>query len=76
MDNYIYCAVDKNNIIVEVKGSSQRTTYFKTPKYLKGAIERHNEFHPEDERHMVRFKLVEEPEDVICSCYETYKTKE
>lgn len=71
MDNYIYCAVDKNDNIVEVRGSSRRTTYFKTDKHLKGAVENHNKLYPEDEWRVVRFKLVEEPEKVICSCYET-----
>ena len=62
MDKYIYSAADKNNIIVEVKDSGRKAIYFKIDEYLKGAIERHNALYPEDEWHMVRFKLVEKPE--------------
>ena len=67
MDNYVYCAADENNNIVEVdeyflRGSSREVTYFKNYKYLKGIIGRHNELYPEDEWHIVRFKLIEEPE--------------
>lgn len=76
MSNYIYCAVNKNNKIVEVRGSSRKTTYFKTDKYLKDAVEKHNEIYPKDKWRTVRFKLVEDPENVRCDCYEVYKTCE
>ena len=78
MDNYVYCAVDKNNNIREVRGSSQRTTYFKTDKYLKGAVERHNKLRLShvDEWRIARFKLVEAPECVICDSYRYSKQHE
>lgn len=76
MDNYIYCAIDKNNNIVEVRGSSRRTTYFKSDKYLKGSVENHNKYYADDPWRVVRFKLVEAPEVVPCSCYHTTIKKE
>lgn len=77
MNNYVYCAVNKkNHIIVEVKDLNSRTTYFKTDKYLKGIIDKHNKYYTDDPWRIVRFKLVEAPEDVPCSCYHTTLRKE
>ena len=45
---YIYVAVNQNDEIQWVKGSSSKTRYFRTDKYLKGAVECHNKYHPED----------------------------
>ena len=44
----VYVAINKYDEIQWVRGSSRRTRYFKTDRYLKGAVEYHNEYHPED----------------------------
>lgn len=44
----IYVAINEHDEIQWVKGSSAKTRYFKTDKYLKGAVESHNKYHPED----------------------------
>ena len=50
----IYVAINKNDEIQQVDeiqwvtGSSAETRYFRTDKYLKGAVEYHNKYHPED----------------------------
>lgn len=44
----IYVAINHNDEIQWVKGSSSKTRYFRTDKYLKGAVEYHNKYHPED----------------------------
>lgn len=40
----IYVAVDKKGEIQWVKGSSSKTRYFRTDKYLKSAVEYHNKY--------------------------------
>lgn len=63
---YVYCVVNQNDEIQWALGSSRRTRYFETTKYLTGAVEYHNEYHPDDQWRMVRFELtnpVEEPLD-------------
>lgn len=44
----IYVAINEHDEIQWVKGSSAKTRYFKTDKYLKSAVEYHNKYHPED----------------------------
>ena len=44
----IYVAINKNDEIQWVCGSSKKTRYFRTDKYLKGAVEYHNKYHPDD----------------------------
>ena len=44
----IYVAVNRNDEIQWVRGSSKKTRYFKTDRYLKGAVEYHNKYHPDD----------------------------
>lgn len=44
----IFVAINHNDEIQWVKGSSSKTRYFRTDKYLKGAVEYHNKYHPED----------------------------
>ena len=44
----IYVAINHNDKIQWVKGSSSKTRYFRTDKYLKGVVEHHNKYHPED----------------------------
>ena len=60
MKDYVYCAVNKEHKIVEVCGSSRKTTYFKTDKYLKKAVEYQNKYHPDDPWAVVKFQLVPE----------------
>ena len=44
----IYVAINRNDEIQWVQGSSKKTRYFKTDRYLKGAVEYHNKYHPDD----------------------------
>ena len=44
----IYVAINKNDEIQWVIGSSSKTRYFRTDKYLKRAVEYHNKYYPED----------------------------
>ena len=59
-NEYIYCAVDENDQIVWVKGSSSKTRYFKTRHYLDKAVEYHNKCNPDDPWRIARFALIEE----------------
>lgn len=59
MEEYIYCAVNKNNEIQTVCGSSRRTRYFKTDHYLGKAVAYHNEYNANDIWRVAKFKLVE-----------------
>lgn len=56
---YVYCAVNSNDEIVTVEGSSQKTRYYKTDTYLKRAIKYHNQYHPNDPWRIAKFLLVE-----------------
>ena len=38
----VYCAVNKDGEVQWVKGSSSKTRYFKTDKYLRQAVKNHN----------------------------------
>lgn len=62
MTEYIFCAVDESGEIQWVFNSSKKTRYFRTDRYLKGAVEYHNEYHSDDPWHVVRFRLVEDNE--------------
>jgi hypothetical protein len=44
----IFVAINHKDEIQWVKGSSSKTRYFRTDKYLKSAVEYHNKYHPED----------------------------
>jgi len=44
----IYVAINHNDEIQWVIGSSSKTRYFRTDKYLKKAVDYHNKLHPED----------------------------
>lgn len=44
----IYVAINYNDEIQWVRGSSSKTRYFKTDKYLKKAVEYHNKYNPDD----------------------------
>ena len=54
----VYCAMNENGEIQEVKGSSSSTIYFKTPAYLQRAVDYHNRY-SEDKWRVAQFKLVE-----------------
>lgn len=59
-EEYIFCAVNDRDEVQWVQGSSQKTRYFKTDKYLKRAVEYNNRMYGDD-RHwrVAKFKLVE-----------------
>lgn len=59
---HIFCAVDCNDEVQWVLGSSKKTRYFKTDRYLKTAVEYHNNYHPDNPWRVVRFRLVEDNE--------------
>ena len=44
----IYVAVNQNDDIQWVQGSSKKTRYFRTDRYLKREVEYHNKYHPDD----------------------------
>lgn len=44
----IYVAINKDDEIQWVRGSSSKTRYFRTDKYLKKAVEYHNRVYPDD----------------------------
>ena len=54
---YVYCAINKNGVIQDIHGSSKRTRYFKTIKYLKHEIEYHNKYYPDDKYRIALFKF-------------------
>lgn len=56
-EEYIFCAVDSNDDIQTVMGSSKNTRYFKTDKYLNRAVGYHNKHHPDNLWRVRRFKL-------------------
>lgn len=57
-DECIYCAVDVSGKIQWVRGSSQKTRYFKTDKYLRKAVIYHNKYH-DDKWFVGKFSLKE-----------------
>ncbi len=44
----IYVAINHNDEIQWIQGSSSKTRYFRTDKYLKKAVEYHNSNYPDD----------------------------
>ena len=59
-EEYVFCAVNDRDEVQWVCGSSQKTRYFKTDKYLKRAVEYHNRLYGDDRYWRVaKFKLVE-----------------
>ena len=63
MDEYVHCAVNSTGEIQWVKGSSSKTRYFKTDKYLQGAVQYDNKIRANDPWRIAKFKLVEVTED-------------
>lgn len=58
MIEYVYCAVDKNDNIRWVEGSSKKTRYFKTTHYLNNVVKYHNMCYKEDPWRVQKFQLV------------------
>lgn len=58
-NEFIFCAVNDRDEVQWVCGSSQKTRYFKTDKYLKKAVEYHNRCYGDDVWRIAKFKLVE-----------------
>lgn len=54
---YIYCATDDDGKIYTMRGSSQKTRYYKTDKYLKGMVESANTIHGK-KLHVQKFALI------------------
>jgi len=58
----IYCAINKDHKIQWVEGSSNKTRYFRTDRYLKSAVKMHNKLYPDDKWQVARFRIFEEEE--------------
>ena len=58
----VYVAINKNDEVQWVKGSSRKTRYFRTSRYLAKAIAYHNRYHPDDEWKMRLCRLEEVPD--------------
>ena len=59
MSEYIFVALNDRDEVQWVTGSSSKTRYFKTDKYLKRAVEYHNRFYADDVWRIAKCKLVE-----------------
>lgn len=68
MTEYVYCAVNDRSEIQWVFGSSSKSRYFRTPHYLKRAVDAHNKYYGDDPWRVARFELKEdyfyEPKEV------------
>lgn len=60
----VYCAVNKDGEIQWVRGSSSKTRYFKTDKYLRKAVEYHNK-HESGEKWFVAVFVLNEVQRYI-----------
>ena len=58
-EEYIFCAVNDRDEVQWVHGSSKKTRYFKTDRYLKKEVEYHNRYYGDDIWRIAKFKLVE-----------------
>lgn len=58
----VFVAINDKNEVQWVTGSSQKTRYFKTDKYLSRAIRYHNRYHPDD-----RWKMAECRLDIVAT---------
>lgn len=69
----IYVAVNRNDEIQWVRGSSKKTRYFKTDRYLKGAVEYHNKYHPDDIWKVRKCVILEDEPQMECdTCKHRY----
>ena len=57
---------DKNDEIQWVEGSSKKTRYFRTDKYVNKAVDYHNRLYPEDIWKVRRCLIVEDVPDNGC----------
>ena len=60
---YVYCAINCSGEIQDVLGSSKKTRYFKTSRYLSNAVEYHNKCYPDDPWRVAAFELISVPAD-------------
>lgn len=58
MEEYVYVAVNDKDEVQWIRGSSSKTRYFKTDKYLKQAVEYNNKYHPDKPLFIKKCKLV------------------
>lgn len=58
----VFVAINDKNEVQWVTGSSQKTRYFKTDKYLSRAIRYHNRYHPDN-----RWKMAECRLDIVAT---------
>ena len=58
----VFVAINDKNEVQWVTGSSQKTRYFKTDKYLSRAIRYHNRYRPDD-----RWKMAECRLDIVAT---------
>ena len=61
----IYVAINHNDEIQWVTGSSSRTRYFRTDKYLKRAVKFHNIAHPEDKWKIRKCIILEDSDNFL-----------
>ena len=62
----IYVAINHNDEIQWVQGSSKKTRYFRTNKYVNKAVDYHNEYHPDDIWKVRKCLIVEDVPDNGC----------
>ena len=62
----IYVAINKNDEIQWIEGSSKKTRYFRTDKYVNKAVDYHNKLYPEDIWKVRRCLIVEDAPDNGC----------
>jgi hypothetical protein len=60
INEVVYCAVNDRDEVQWVQGSSSKTRYFRTDRYLKKAVRYHNTFHGDDYWHIAKCNLVED----------------
>ena len=55
----VYCAVNSDNEIQWVDGSSSHTKFYLTDRHLKNAVDYHNKYNPCDIWRIAKFELKE-----------------
>lgn len=59
MTNYVFCAVDRNNIIQTISGKIKKGRYFLREEELTETVRVHNVLYPNNKWHIVKYELVE-----------------
>ena len=59
INEVVYVAVDKDDKVQWIKGSSSKTKYFATDRHVTRAVEYHNQYHADDIWRVVRCELKE-----------------